>query len=268
MDDVSFSGMAAREVDPGGHRWGDDPGIREGSALYMSWPSGDEVCLRLAMVQLHQCGLGTEEELAEAFGRHVNSVQRYLAGFADEGVRGLLSERSGPKGRWKITTAVRARILLIVLREGVWELEAIQRRLAQDWHEVVSVPSIQQVLEENGLGQAQTGGERWRSGPKRAFWLQEDPPQLCLDLGGQADTPTAGCRELPAQEKEEGMDSGRGAASQVGDPAVGGAARRSYSSAQRVYLDQLEQGAYNTYAGGLLFAPLLARYDFLPTLRR
>jgi hypothetical protein len=30
----------------------------------------------------------------------------------------------------------------------------------------------------------------------------------------------------------------------------------------------LEQGAYNAYAGGLLFAPLLARYDFLPTLSR
>ncbi len=31
---------------------------------------------------------------------------------------------------------------------------------------------------------------------------------------------------------------------------------------------ELEQGAYNAYAGGLLFAPLLARYNFLPTLRR
>ena len=44
--------------------------------------------------------------------------------------------------------------------------------------------------------------------------------------------------------------------------------RRNYSSAQRVYLDELEQGAYHTYAGGLLFAPLPARYNFLPTLRR
>src|SRR5207253_11475269 len=43
---------------------------------------------------------------------------------------------------------------------------------------------------------------------------------------------------------------------------------RSYSPAQRVYLDQWEQGAYNAYAGGLLFAPLLARYQFIPTLSR
>src|SRR5512135_1750071 len=130
--------------------------------LYMSWLFGDEECLRLAIVQLHRCGLGTKEELAVAFGRHVNSVQRYLAEFAERGVRGLLSERSGPKGPWKITAAVRAKILLIVLREGVWELEAIQRRLAEVWHEVLSVPSIQLVLEENGLGQvpaqSQEGG--------------------------------------------------------------------------------------------------------------
>jgi hypothetical protein len=33
-------------------------------------------------------------------------------------------------------------------------------------------------------------------------------------------------------------------------------------------LDQLEQGAYNAYAGGLLFAPLLARFNFVPTLSR
>jgi hypothetical protein len=32
--------------------------------------------------------------------------------------------------------------------------------------------------------------------------------------------------------------------------------------------DRLEQGAYNAYAGGLLFAPLLARYNFVPTLSR
>ena len=33
---------------------------------YLSWRSGDEGCLRLAIVQLYQCGLGTEEELAAA----------------------------------------------------------------------------------------------------------------------------------------------------------------------------------------------------------
>ena len=59
---------------------------------YMSWPSGDEACVRLAIVQLYDCGLGTQKELAEAFGVHVNSVQRYITDFAGEGLRGLSRE--------------------------------------------------------------------------------------------------------------------------------------------------------------------------------
>jgi hypothetical protein len=34
--------------------------------LYMSWPSGDEGSLRSAMVQLFQCELGKQEDLAPA----------------------------------------------------------------------------------------------------------------------------------------------------------------------------------------------------------
>ena len=52
---------------------------------YMSWPSEDEECARLAIAQLYQCGLGTEDELAAAFGRHVNSVRKYLTEFARRG---------------------------------------------------------------------------------------------------------------------------------------------------------------------------------------
>jgi hypothetical protein len=114
---------------------------------YMRWRSGDEACVRLAMVQLHECGLGTEEELAEAFGRHVRSVQRYLADFASQGIQGVMSEQRGPKGQWKLTRELRGKILLIVLREGICQLEAIQQKLMGTWHEAVSVPSIQRVLE-------------------------------------------------------------------------------------------------------------------------
>jgi transposase len=231
--------------------------------LYMSWRCGDEECLRLAMVQLNQCGLGTEEELAAAFGRHVNSVQRYLAGFAEGGVRGLVSERSGPKGSWKITAAVRAKILRIVLREGVWELEAIQRRLAQDWHEVVSVPSIQQVLAENGLGEPIAPKGDAAAVQSELF---EPPPdkQLCLKLeSGSGDlSPSTGSG---SSEVEKGSGSQPSQAPGSGWPRE---ARRSYSRAQRVYLDRLEQGEDNAYAGGLLLTPLLARYRFLPTLRQ
>jgi len=218
----------------------------------------------MAMVQLHQCGLGTEEELAAAFGRHVNSVQRYLAGFAEGGVRGLLSERSGPKGPWKLTPELRGKILWIVLKEGVGKLEAIQQRLTEAWQQEVSVPSIQQVLAENGLGEptapegdaAAVQSELFAPLPNKQLWLR-------LESGNSDRSP---CTGIGAREVEKGSGSQSGPA-----PAVDGSgwqreARRSYSRAQRVYLDRLEQGEDNAYAGGLLLTPLLARYGFLPTL--
>lgn len=204
MDDVSFPG------------WQPEKTIRlvtgEGMArvfakgrLYMSWRCGDEECLRLAMVQLHLCGLGTEEELAAAFGRHVNSVQRYLAGFAERGVRGLLWERSGPKGPWKITLAVRAKILRVVLAQGVWELEAIQRRLSQDWHEAVSVPAIQQGLAENGLGEPIAPGGDAAAVQSELF---EPPPDkqssLRLESGSGERSPSTGSSSA---EVEKGSGS-------------------------------------------------------------
>jgi len=148
---------------------------------YMSWPSGDEACVRLAIVQLYDCGLGTQEELAEAFGVHVNSVQRYIADFAGEGLRGLLSDRSGPKGRWKLTPELRGKILLIVLRDGICKLEAIQQRLAETWREEVSLPSIQQVLEENGLSEPKVRGIDGGDAGRELFGLEAER-QLALNL--------------------------------------------------------------------------------------
>jgi transposase len=234
---------------------------------YMSWPSADEGCLRLAIVQLHACGVATEAELAAAFGRHVNSVQRYLAEFAAEGMRGLVSERRGPKGPWKITPEMRGRILFIVLREGIHKLEAIQQRLAEAWQEEVSVPSIQQVLEENGLSEP-TAHDPEGVGVQGELLEAEPERQLLLNLNQGADPLEEPSLGDSGQGKEAAARPGHGLRNQSGIQPAERGSRRNYSPAQRVYLDQLEQGAYNTYAGGLLFAPLLARYNFVPTLRK
>ena len=237
---------------------------------YMSWQSGDEGCVRLVIVQLHECGLGTEEDLAKAFGRHVNSAQKYLKDFAGEGILGLISERRGPQGRWKLTPELRGKILHIVFREGIWKLKGIEQRLLETWQEAVSVPSIQQVLAENGLGEPPPKGvgDTAVQGELLAF---QPEPQLMLPLEGSA----AQSREQVGAGSARAAQSGTGEGHAAGGEAIAGTAdlgrgwrRDSYWPAQRVYLDRLEQGAYNAYAGGLLFAPLLARYNFVPTLSR
>jgi hypothetical protein len=188
--------------------------------------------------------------------------------FADEGSRGLLSERRGPKGRWKLTPKLRGKILRIVLREGIWKLEAIQQRLVEVWQETVSLPSIQQVLEENGLGEPTTRGVGDEVVQGELF-APEPQPQLLLPLAGHDAQPVE--KVGPSRVREEASEAGNShaAGSEAGAADLSRGWRRdSYSPAQRVYLDRLEQGAYNTYAGGLLLAPLLARYDFVPTLSR
>jgi transposase len=260
MDDVNFPGWRSEksiQVVEGNGR----TRVLVKGKPYMSWHSGDEGCVRLAIAQLYECGLGTEEDLAEAFGRHVNSVQKYLKDFADEGIRGLMSERRGPKGRWKLTPELRGKILLIVLREGISKLEAIQQRLLEAWHEAVSVPSIQHVLEENGLGEPTTRGVGDEVVQGELFAL-EPGPQLVLPLGGHDAQPVEKVGTSSVREKQSGTGNGNAAGGGAGVADLGRGWRRDYySPAQRVYLDHLEQGAYNAYAGGLLFAPLLARYN-------
>jgi transposase len=234
---------------------------------YMSWQAGDEGCARMAIVQLYACGLGTQEELAQAFGRHVNSVRNYITEFAGGGMGGLMAERSGPKGHWKMTSGLRAKILVVVLREGIWELEAIQQRLAEAWQEVVSVPSIQQVLAENGLGEPEARAEGGAI-IQGELWGLEPERQLCLNLESAADRggerPASSNGPGESNVREKGLERVEQAGAKDAEPGH----RRNYSPPQRIYLDQLEQGDYNAYAGGLLFVPLLVRYEFLPTLKK
>lgn len=265
MDDLDFPGwQPAKSVQ-----------VVEGNGLtevlvmgqpYMRWQSGDEGCTRLAIVQLYKCGLGTEEDLAAAFGLHIRSVQRYLRDFASEGIQGLLTERRGPKGQWKLTPELRGKILQVVLREGIWKLEAIQQRLLEAWQEAVSAPSIQEVLEENGLGELTPRGG---AVVQAELFAREPEPQLVLPLEGSAVEFSEPVSTGSIPESQSGTVTSNAGGEEVGAAELGRGWRRdSYSSAQRVYLDRLEQGAYNAYAGGLLFAPLLARYHFLPTLSR
>jgi len=158
--------------------------------------------------------------------------------------------------------------LLIVLREGIWKLESIQQRLQEAWHEEVSLPSIQQVLVENGLGEPTPGGVG--DAVIQGDLFAKDPePQLVLLLDSPASQSKEPVGTGSIGEKQSATGDSSAAGGKAGAADLGrGWQRDSYSPAQRVYLDGLEQGAYNAYAGGLLFVPMLARYNFVPTLSR
>ena len=228
---------------------------------YMSWELGDEESQRFAVVQLYRCGLETQEKLAGLFGLHVNTVQKYVADFTRAGLQGLVPQRSGPKDKWKITPEIKAQILFIALKEGILGYDAIQKRLTK-WDEHVSIPSIRQVLLENGI-------IKDTSVPDPKVQQEElfnfpDKEQIYLDFG------IAG--KLAETISEKGVKSNEEKSVDVGEVESSSGRMKNdrsfFSQAQRVYLDQLEHGCYNAYAGGLLFVPLLEKYSFLPPLGR
>ena len=229
--------------------------------LYMRWEEGDEESRRIAMVQLHACERATRDELASAFGVHVNTVQKYITQYGQAGSGGVASRQRGPQGGWKLTAQRRGKILTTAIRDGVESIDALQRRLHKQWGDEISRRSIRRVLDENGLLDTNRRDTESRVEQGELFTFPADR-QLALDFGrdGEPDGWFSGCEWLNEQE----------------DPALGDAIdgvefprkRSGYSSAQRVYFDRLEQGDYNTYAGGLLFAPLVQRSEFCLTLER
>lgn len=228
--------------------------------MYMSWVEKDEGSKRMAIAQLYENGLGTQEQLADAFGVHVNSVQKYVASFAEEGFAGLMTELRGPRGSWKLTPRLRGKILVAALRDEVRDVEGIQRKLKEEWREEISAPSIREVLEENGLIRGRDPGVGEKVRQEELFEAEDARGQLTFlfeaggDSDGRCEVPSSGAEGIgPAEnakccsEREQGQ--------------------RNYSATQRMYLDHLEQGDYNAYAGGLLFAPLLRKHAYLQTVR-
>ena len=229
----------------------------------MRGSSGDEDSKRMAIVQLYECGYGSQEELAEAFDVHVNSVQKYITSFGREGVCGLVSQRRGPRRSWKLTPRVRSKILSVVLREGINGLEAVQEKLRDFWHEEVSLPSIRQVLAEDGLiDEVSVGCDN--GAIQGELFNVDDREQLDLIFncdGYDAEEYSESVpKDVQEDDEEQESDSNLAGSNQRG--------MRHYSSAQRIYLDRIERGDCNAYAGGLLFAPLLKQYGFIPTLKR
>ena len=229
--------------------------------LYMSWASWDTACQRMVIAQLYNSQFATQQDLSEVFNIHLNSVQKYVADFARDGLEGLITQRSGPRESWKLTAGVHAKILIIALKQGILGYEAIQRRL-EVWNEFVSIPSIRQVLLENGFvnERVRVDGMEFE---QRLLFDTGDDKQLRLPFSNHRKSVRRKKSKIEVVnsiiENKEVDDF-----SSIEVPR----ALRYYSRAQRKYLGRLEQGYYNAYAGGLLFAPLLEQYSFVPTLKR
>jgi transposase len=233
---------------------------------YMSWSNEDESAPRMAIAQLYELGLVTQEELADAFQVHIKSVYNYINAYEADGVRGLISQPRGPKQKWKITPQTKAKILFAVLKEDLTEYDAIQENLEKVWKEEISIASIRQVLIENGLIQEHikiASPEKQRSFFEG--FTEKESQQLEFSFpwseGSQEKTNAEEMEEI----KERGKRNLTFSETQID---LKRKKRSQYSQAERMYLDLLERGEYSAYAGGLLYLPLLQRHNFLPLIEK
>ena len=212
---------------------------------YMQYRPGDGLAQRLAIVQLHALGVANQETLAAAFRVHINSVYNAVSTFRTTGSRGLCPRPLGPQGAWKVGPVRRGKILAVAFRQGTVNVEDIAQTLKEEWHEDISVFSIREVLRENGL---QAAVPESRSPLHRPSLWEEAAHQLTLPLGD------------PSSSSER---------SSVAPAPLERAVSRSlasFSQTERLYLAQLREGNFNSVAGGLLFAPFLARARYLETM--
>ena len=226
--------------------------------LYMTWEIQDQTTQRMAIVELYKTGIATQEELAKAFGIHIKTIYNYVTIFEQEGIKGLIGERSGPKSNWKITPEVRGKILLTMLREKLEGYVDIQKELEKKWNLKISIESIRQVLIENGFIEERIKYVELQF-EQKDFFNDTQNMQLEMDYIDEnvyENKPYLIEEKASDNENNHCIDS------------VDKKGLRHYSTVEREYLDKLEQGGYNIYAGGLLFVPLLKRYNFLPTIKR
>lgn len=144
----------AAEIAPGvGLLTGADGGLVgvHGLATF-AWDAGDEAGRRLAAVQLVGLRAASRGQVAEAFGVDSATIWRWDQALTSGGVAGLVPARRGPKGAWKLTAGLAARIA---------ELDAAGKTLRQIAAAVgVSTFSVRNALGRvASRGQASAGGD-------------------------------------------------------------------------------------------------------------
>jgi len=229
---------------------------------YMEWDTGDEVSYRIGVIQLYQSGKGSQEEIAKAFGIHVNSVYNYLKIYKEEGGKGLIKKETQVEP-WKITPEMKFKILEIAFRNRDLSFEEMVKQLEKQWDQKVSRNSLRRVLIENGFIKKELRRDDLEDG-EDLFSRMRVEEELKWDAKEVEDRQV---KSVPALDGE-GNVKGR----------MGEKGKRHYSPGQRDYLEQLkeaasegyriERGDYNAYGGGLLFVPLLERYNFIEMIKQ
>lgn len=222
-------------------------------ALFTQYPVSDEISERYAIVNLARSQVVSQRKLAQAFGCHFNTINRYLQAYDENSLEGLIPKTPGPKGPttpWKITPPI---------RDYIWELAAAEPGLTQQAIANRIAETFQVTIHRAGVGRALSAYRQ----QKRQTKLES--VQLCIEEESLSPVVTEndGTPTLPMEPEETELP--------VIDPQAEGDVLPIHScsaQAEDALISRLTKGMDSRYGAALILNPFLQKLNLIPILEQ
>lgn len=233
----------------------------------MGYRKADYQTRNSVVVQLLNAQLITPKEAMQAFSIPSSSLYKILKNFNQEGIRGLIPKKSGPKQAWKLIPRARRLLLDVVYAHPDWKMPQIMGevnfKLQQEQLAPLSERHASRFLAFCGI--LPTGG---RSCPPRGPQLpveidSESQASICITSAAQDANALTNLKSNssqigPSDEKPHAsMSSLSGCLLPQSDQP-----KRHLSVTERRYLLSLQSGIDSTFGGGFLVLPFLTKVQF------
>lgn len=203
-------------------------------------------------VQLLKVGLVSLSEAVRGFGIPRSTLQDASRRFEQQGIRGLIPARSGPKEAWKLVTQARRLTLDTIYAHPEWKMPQITAQVNQQLQAeglaTLSERQLRRFLTFCGVLPRSTGAEQKTEQP-----MPEMGARAPGQDEGDSSTNIVTLGALPVVA--EGDQAQRGAPQQPATPLP-------LTAADRRYLQRLRAGFDTAFGGGLLLVPFLTLIQF------
>jgi len=220
-------------------------------ALFTQYPVSDEISERYAIVNLARSQVVSQRKLAQAFGCHFNTINRYLQAYDENSLEGLIRKISGPKGPttpWKITPPIRDFIGELAAAEPGLTQQAIAKRIEETFQVTIHRAGVGRALSAYRQQQRQT---------------QPEPVQLSIEEDRLAPviTENDGASALPMESEENELlviDL------QTEDDEL--PIRSCSAQTEEALISRLNKGMDSRYGAALILNPFLQKLNLIPIL--
>lgn len=246
----------------------------------MSYRLNDRETLKSVAAQLLNTGLVTISEAICAFGLPRSTLRDAQKNLEEQGVKGLVPKKRGPKGAWKLVTRTRRLVLDTAYEHPEWKMPQITTHVNQCLQEeglkTLSEGHLRRFLTFCGVLPRQ---EVAKSSPELTEIRVPDKSQTPQSTGGDfpETLPEIGQDEdLDGQDVRSGeivpaeVSSPLNEATQSSGPQVDSKAESPesqpsptvFTAADHRYLARLRKGVDTAFGGGFLVMPFLLLIQF------